>query len=107
MPSAATRLDALAALLPSFTRRISSARSMLPAASASAFLHSIIGASVFSRNSFTMFAVTSAIVGFPVKRSLAFFARVLADLDEFVVGHAGNDTLGRIGLAFQDRIGDT
>src|SRR5690606_12625189 len=49
------------ALLPSLTRRISSALAMSPAASVSAFLHSIIGASVFSRNSLTMPAVISAI----------------------------------------------
>ena len=60
-PSAATREAALVALLPSFTRRISSALLISPAASVSAFLHSIIGASVFSRSSFTMPAVISAI----------------------------------------------
>ena len=36
-----------------------------PPASVSAFLHSIIGASVFSRSSFTMLAVISAIVAAP------------------------------------------
>ena len=60
-PSAATRVAALLALLPSFTRRISSARARSPAASASAFLHSIIGASVFSRSSLTMLAVIAVI----------------------------------------------
>src|ERR1700693_1114808 len=60
MPSAATRPAALLALLPSFTRRISSAFTRSPAASVRAFLHSIIGASVFSRSSFTMPAVISA-----------------------------------------------
>jgi hypothetical protein len=61
-PSAATRVAALLALLPSLTRRISSAFAMSPAASVSAFLHSIIGASVFSRSSLTMLAVISAIL---------------------------------------------
>ena len=66
-PSAAMRLAALLALLPSFTRRISSAFSISPPASVSAFLHSIIGASVFSRNSLTIAAVISAIsVSYPV-----------------------------------------
>ncbi len=65
-PSAVTRVAALPALVPSFTRRISSARAMSPPASVSAFLHSIIGASVFSRSSFTMLAVISAIVLAPV-----------------------------------------
>src|SRR5450759_5076808 len=60
MPSAATRLAALLALFPSFTRRISSALPRSPPASVRAFLHSIIGASVFSRSSFTMPAVMSA-----------------------------------------------
>src|SRR5467141_1522662 len=132
MPSAATRVDALAALLPSLTRRISSALAMLPCASASAFLHSIIGASVFSRNSLTMPAVTSAIVesfhafiaqrggdrphriGLPIAQparpgsdgNSGFRAGVLADFDELVVGHARDDPQRRIGLALQDRIGD-
>ena len=61
MPSAATRVAALVALLPSLTRKISSALTRSPVASVSAFLHSIIGASVFSRNSLTMLAVISAI----------------------------------------------
>jgi hypothetical protein len=60
-PSAATRVAALLALLPSLTRRISSAFAMSPAASVSAFLHSIIGASVLARSSLTMLAVISAI----------------------------------------------
>ena len=59
-PSAVMREAALLALLPSLTRRISSARSMSPLASVSAFLHSIIGASVFSRSVLTMLAVISA-----------------------------------------------
>ncbi len=61
MPSAVTREAALPALLPSLTRRISSAFARSPPASVSAFLHSIIGASVFSRSSFTIPAVISAI----------------------------------------------
>src|SRR3569832_1551688 len=61
MPSAATRPALLAALLPKRTRRISSAFCMSPPASDSAFLQSIIGASVFSRRSLTMLAVISAI----------------------------------------------
>ena len=59
VPSAATRPAALLALLPKRTRNISSARVMSPSASVKAFLQSIIGASVRSRNSFTMPAVIS------------------------------------------------
>src|SRR5436190_13326304 len=61
-PSAAIRDAALPALLPSLTRSSSSALSMLPSASVRAFLHSIIGASVFARSSATMLAVIAAIV---------------------------------------------
>src|SRR5690606_19043976 len=61
-PSAAIRDAALLALLPSLTRRMSSALAMSPSASVRAFLHSIMGASVLARNSFTMPAVISAIV---------------------------------------------
>ena len=70
-PSAATRLAALVALLPSLTRRISSALAMSPPASVSAFLHSIIGASVFSRSSFTMPAVISAITSLQISLNSA------------------------------------
>jgi hypothetical protein len=59
-PSAVTRPAALLALLPSLTRRISSARTISPSASVSALLHSIMGASVFSRSSLTIAAVISA-----------------------------------------------
>ncbi|CFN76030.1 Uncharacterised protein [Bordetella pertussis] len=59
-PSAVTRAAALLALLPSLTRRISSARARSPSASVRAFLHSIMGASVFSRSSLTRAAVISA-----------------------------------------------
>ena len=61
-PSAVTRVAALLALLPSLIRRISSARAMSPSASASAFLHSIMGASVFSRSSLTIDAVICATI---------------------------------------------
>ena len=61
-PSAATRDAALPALLPSLTRSSSSALSMSPPASVSAFLHSIIGASVLARSAPTMLAVIAAIV---------------------------------------------
>jgi phosphoribosylaminoimidazole (AIR) synthetase len=60
-PSAVTRLEALPALLPSLTRSSSSALAMSPSASVKAFLHSIMGASVFARNSATMLAVIAAI----------------------------------------------
>src|ERR1019366_8006306 len=60
-PSAAIRDDAFEALLPSLTRSSSSARSMSPPASARAFLHSIIGASVLARSAPTMLAVIAAI----------------------------------------------
>jgi hypothetical protein len=56
------RVAALEALLPSLTRRISSALAMSPSASVSAFLHSIIGASVLPRSSATMLAVIAAIL---------------------------------------------
>src|SRR5437899_3784662 len=59
-PSAVIRPDALPALLPSLMRRSSSAFSRLPSASVNAFLHSIIGASVFARSSPTMLAVIVA-----------------------------------------------
>src|SRR5690606_35622440 len=45
---------------PSLTRSNSSARAISPPASERAFLHSIMGASVFSRNSLTIAAVISA-----------------------------------------------
>ena len=61
-PSAAIRDAALPALLPSLTRSSSSAFSMSPSASVSAFLHSIIGASVLARSAPTMLAVIAAIV---------------------------------------------
>jgi hypothetical protein len=61
-PSAATLAAALLALLPSLIRSISSARCRSPSASVRAFLHSIIGASVFSRSSLTMLAVISAML---------------------------------------------
>ena len=60
-PSAVMRDEALPALLPSLTRRISSARSMSPSASVRAFLHSIIGASVLARSAPTMLAVIAGI----------------------------------------------
>src|SRR5260363_47441 len=61
----------LARLWPSLTRSNSSARSRFPSASVSAFLHSIIGASVFARSSATRRAVISTIV---FSRSKAFFS---------------------------------
>src|SRR5690606_19434242 len=105
-PSAVTRAAALLALLPSLTRRISSARPMSPSASASAFLHSIIGASVFSRSSFTMLAVISAIallLDSPFEPSSGFLA---IDLDELlVVGGRLDDLLQRGRAALEDRVG--
>src|SRR5690606_31027537 len=87
IPSAATREAALLALLPSFTRRISSARARSPPASVSAFLHSIIGASVFSRSSLTMLAVIAVIGSLP--RFLVPSLVLALDLDElFLVGRA-------------------
>ena len=62
VPSAATRPAALLARLPKRTRKISSARVISPSASVNAFLQSIIGASVRSRNSFTMLALISILV---------------------------------------------
>src|SRR2546426_2104992 len=120
-PSVAVRAAALDALLPSLIRRSSSALAELPSASTSAFLHSIIGASVLSRRSLTMLAVISAITGnltaqniqkkgaaAPLlgrnRRSLRFRAG-LFDFDEFI-GGCTDDFLYDLAAAFQDRIGD-
>src|SRR5438445_13507206 len=119
-PSAAVRAAALDALLPSLIRRSSSALAELPSASTSAFLHSIIGASVLSRRSLTMLAVISAITGnltaqniqkksaaTPLlvrnRRSLPFRAR-LFDFREFI-GGCTDDFLHDLAAALQDRIG--
>src|SRR5712664_2506532 len=121
-PSAAVREAALDALLPSLTRRSSSALAELPWASTSAFLHSIIGASVLSRRSLTMLAVISAITGnlaapevqkkgaaAPLlgrnSGSLRLRAR-LFDFDEFIRG-CTDDFLHDLAATFQDRIGDS
>jgi hypothetical protein len=64
-PSAVTRDAALPALVPSLTRSSSSALAMSPSASVSAFLHSIMGASVLPRSSATMLAVIAAILFTP------------------------------------------
>src|SRR5690606_3149106 len=56
------REAALPALVPSLTRSSSSALTRSPSASVSAFLHSIIGASVLARSSATSFAVITAIL---------------------------------------------
>src|ERR1044071_7884323 len=121
MPSAAVRVAALDALLPSLTRRSSSALAELPSASTSAFLHSIIGASVLSRRSLTMLAVISAITGNPAvlevqKKGAAapllrrdgrslFFRPGLFDFDELIGGRT-DDFLHHLAAALQDRIGD-
>src|SRR5690606_12984888 len=106
-PSAVMRPAALEALLPSLTRSSSSARARSPSASVRAFLHSIMGASVFSRSSLTMAAVIWAMVFSPVQSMRAptrgarrtrrppasagaaegrklFLILVLLDLDEFL-----------------------
>src|SRR5207302_7323523 len=92
-----------------------------PSASTSAFLHSIIGASVLSRRSLTMLAVISAITGnltaqniqkkraaTPLlgrnRRSFPFRA-LLFDFDELIGGCTG-DFLHDLAAALQDRIGD-
>src|SRR5712691_5919187 len=115
MPSAAVRAAALDALLPSLIRRSSSALAGLPSASTSAFLHSIIGASVLSRRSLTMLAVISAITGNLVflevqkkgaaapflgrnRRSWRF--RGLFDFDEFI-GDCTDDLLHDLAAALQ------
>src|SRR5712692_8830382 len=120
-PSAAVRAAARDALLPSLMRRSSSALAELPSASTSAFLHSIIGASVLSRRSLTMLAVISAITGNPAaleiqkkgasapllgrnRGSLRLRAR-LFDFDEFIRG-CTDDFLHDLAATFQDRIGD-
>src|SRR5712692_10187176 len=120
-PSAAVRAEALDALFPRRTRSSSSALAALPSASTSAFLHSIIGASVLSRRSLTMLAVISAITGNPAaleiqkkgasapllgrnRGSLRLRAR-LFDFDEFIRG-CTDDFLHDLAATFQDRIGD-
>src|SRR5262249_25458631 len=121
-PSAAVRLDAFDALLPRRTRSSSSAFARSPFASTSAFLHSIMGASVLSRSSLTAPAVISAIStassreqikkkGLPSplsrlgsNRSFFLPAR-LVDLDELVRGRA-DDLLHDLAAPPQDRVGD-
>jgi len=120
--SAAVRDAALDALLPSLIRRSSSALSASPPASTSAFLHSIMGASVLSRSSLTMPAVISVIPETSPEflhkkrgcrpsflrqapgslRSRAGFF----DLDELVRGRA-DDLLHGLVAPFEDRIGDS
>src|SRR6266581_9584609 len=120
MPSAAVRVAARDALLPSLTRRSSSALAASPSASTNAFLHSIIGAPVLSRRSLTMLAVISAITwnlavlevqkkgaAAPLlgrnRRSLPFRPG-LFDFDELVGGRT-DDFLRYLAAALQDRIG--
>src|SRR6266436_5340769 len=120
-PSAAVREAARDALLPSLTRRSSSALAELPSASTSAFLHSIIGASVLSRRSLTMLAVISDITpnlaarkvqkkgaaapfGGRDRGSLRLRAR-LFDFDEFIRG-CTDDFLHDLAATFQDHVGD-
>src|SRR5216117_3124317 len=121
MPSAAVRVAALDDLLPSLTRKSSSALAELPSASTNAFLHSIIGASVLSRRSLTMLAVIPAITwnlaalkvqkkgaAAPLlarnRRSLPLRLE-LFDFDEFN-GGCTDDFLHDLAAALQDRIGD-
>src|SRR5262245_15793426 len=59
MPSAAIRPSRFFALARPCLRKLSVACSMLPSASTSAFLHSIIPAPVFSRRALTISAVIS------------------------------------------------
>src|SRR5262245_41246615 len=128
IPSAVTRAAARLALLPSLTRRISSALARSPCASVSAFLHSIIGASVFSRSSFTSAAVISAITcsihflhkkgacapflfnvgarsygGRPTRSGRVFF---FVDLDE-LSGRGVHDALQCLRLALEHGVRDT
>src|SRR5690606_2116918 len=129
-PSAVTREAALEALLPSFTRRISSAFAKSPSASVRAFLHSIIGASVLARSSATMLAVIAAICflrsvqgamsssphqKFSEKKGLMSPSLRLSrrgsgcfvDFHELVVAGvgSGNHFVHGVGLAFQDGVG--
>src|SRR5665213_2828153 len=68
-PSAATRVDFLAALAKPLARNQSTASSRLPLVAASAALQSIMPTPVFSRRSFTIAAVISAILcPFEIKR---------------------------------------
>ena len=112
-PSAAMREAALLALLPNLTRRISSALAMSPSASVSAFLHSIIGASVLPRSSLTMPAVISAIFcspellktgGAPGPALATLFCSFL-HFDELVVAACIDDFLDDLAAAFEDGIG--
>src|ERR1051326_3111370 len=73
MPSAAIRPSRFFADAKPRSRRISIARSSLPADSTSAFLHSIIPAPVFSRSCFTAAAVISAMItNFSERRLFVF-----------------------------------
>src|SRR6476661_1074025 len=129
-PSAVMRAAALPALLPSLTRSSSSALSMLPSASVSAFLHSIIGASVLARSSATMLAVIAAMSVFlsgGIREGCEkcadgkkgpespFFkaggrsgAGAFFDLDELVAafGHGAHDVVGGAGAALEHGVGD-
>jgi hypothetical protein len=89
-PSAVTREAALPALLPSLTRRISSARARSPSASVRAFLHSIIGASVLARSSATMLAVIAGIGQFSMGAPRAVGRRRVVN-KRFLVKPAGRD----------------
>src|SRR5215472_11472025 len=121
-PSAAVRLDAFDALLPRRTRSSSSAFARSPFASTSAFLHSIMGASVLSRSSLTAPAVISAIStassrkqikkkGLPSPLSRLgsdrsfLFPAGLVDLDELVRGRA-DDLLHDLAASLEDCVGD-
>jgi hypothetical protein len=73
-PSDVTREPAPAALVPSLTRRISSALTASPSASVRAFLHIIIGASVLARRSATMLAVIAGIFKLHLLRRPGFVA---------------------------------
>ncbi len=64
-PSAAVRLDFFSAAARPLVRSQSSAASMSPAVSLSAFLQSIMPAPLFSRRSLTIAAVTSAMLHIP------------------------------------------
>src|SRR5574343_1150856 len=112
-PSAVIRAEAFDALPPSLTRRISSARAMSPSASVSAFLHSIIGASVLPRSSATIPAVIAAIFLSPELIKLAeprapplhlyLFSRFF-NFDELVIA-AGRDDIGNhLATTFEDGV---
>src|ERR1051325_6666833 len=100
-PSAATRPSFFLADVRPRSRKISLARSSLPSASISAFLHSIIPAPVFSRSALTAAAVTSAMIAYLLlfislkraARRMSAFGRLRSPIDLNLVQLTRGDDL--------------